>query len=434
VDKKLLLHFWRDALRTLEALRSPLGVMASGQDGHFHALFGRDALWTVLLALEAGRALPSELLTTEETPAGYSEWLAHLGSSVLRGLASLQGNRINDANEEQPGRIVHEFWEPVPPQMVQAHWPVVDGNGRYYGTFDATFLFIVTATRYDDRYDDEELLDALWPHIQAAFQWMLEWSDLDGDGLVEYRRRNHAGIGLENQVWKDSGESIRARPGEALLHPLAWIEVQGYALEAYRGYARLAQKLHQLDVMTAEEIKRRITGLQHGIECFWSSENDFPVMALDANKQPIDVVASNPGHLLWSGVLDQVSAERICQRLMQADMLTSWGIRTLSDQAYFYDPFKYQCGTVWPFDNAAIAIGMQHYGFEEQARVVAHSILQALDAIESPVELYMVLPSKQIRSPKIEQKWTLIDYIQASSVQTWTVAAVLSLVSLCFPS
>ena len=443
-DKKRLQRFWHEALSTLDALRSPLGVMASGQDGQFHALFGRDALWTVLLALEAGRHFPLAVVYGEEAgdsayPQGarlrdsiqsYHDWLYALSASVLRGLASLQGRVVNDVNEEQPGRIVHEYWEPVPPQMVQARWPVADGNGRYYGAFDVTFLYIITMAQVDAYFDDRALLEELWPHVQAAFQWMLDWSDLDGDGLVEYKRRNPAGIGLENQVWKDSGESIRARRGEMMMQPLAWIEVQGYALQAYSSYVRLAEKLHALADDTLAEIQRRSEGLRRGLTRFWSGDASFPVIALDGRKKPMDVVASNAGHLLWSSVLDAARARQVCQRLLQPDLFTPWGIRTLSDQVYYYDPFKYQCGTVWPFDNTVIAIGMRNYGFDEHARQVAHSILQALDTIESPVELYMVLPSRLIRSPKLEQQWALVDYIDASSVQAWTAAAVLSLVSL----
>jgi glycogen debranching enzyme len=434
-SKEILQAFWQGALTTLEELRSPLGVMASGQDGLFHALFGRDALWTVLLALEAGRHLPAGDEATMQSPRveetiAYRNWLFGLSASVLRGLAGLQGRVVNDRNEEQPGRIVHEYWNPVPPQMVQARWPVSDGNGRYYGAFDVTFLYIITMAHVEAYFDDRTLLDELWPHIHAAFQWMLDWSDLDRDGLVEYKLRNPDGIGLENQVWKDSGESIRARTGDILTHPLAWIEVQGYALQAYTCYQQLAEKSNHLDEEARQEIQRRIEGLRQGLQRFWLPGAKFPVIALDGRKKPLDVASSNPGHLLWSGVLDSVRAQQICERLLQADLFTPWGIRTLSDQAYYYDPFKYQCGTVWPFDNTVIAIGMQHYGFDESARQVAASILHALAAIENPVELYMVLPARLIRSPRLTQQWALVDYIYASTTQAWTAAALLYLVSL----
>ena len=142
------------------------------------------------------------------------------------------------------------------------------------------------------------------------------------------------------------------------------------------------------------------------------------------------MVSSNPGHLLWSGVIDKQQAEQICRRLVQPDMLTPWGVRTLSEQAYYYNPFMYHCGAVWPFDNAVIAAGLQRYGFNPEARRVAHTILQAFLAIDDPIELYVVLPSSWIRSPRIEQAWALVDYFYANGVQAWTAAAILYMASL----
>jgi glycogen debranching enzyme len=209
--------FWRKALATLQSLQTPLGVMASGQDNQFHAIFGRDSLWTVLLALETGRLLQATETQSESRQASspshaasYRDWTHELAASVLRGLARLQGRVVNDVNEEQPGRIVHEYWDPVPQRMIVARWPVIDG--RYYGAFDATFLFIITAAQVDAYFHDRQLLEELWPHIHAALQWMLDWSDLDQDGLVEYSRRNPEFIGLANEVWKDSAEAIQPPP------------------------------------------------------------------------------------------------------------------------------------------------------------------------------------------------------------------------------
>ena len=435
LDSEVLHTFWRKALATLQSLQTPLGVMASGRDDQFHAIFGRDSLWTVLLALETGR-----LLQEKETrpasghasslwdAASYRDWMHELAASVLRGLARLQGRVVNDVNEEQPGRIVHEYWDPVPQRMIVARWPVIDG--RYYGAFDATFLFIITAAQVDAYFHDQQLLEELWPHIHAALHWMLDWSDLDQDGLVEYSRRNPEFIGLANEVWKDSGEAIQPPPHETLLHPLAWIEVQGYALSAYSGYIEMASKLNRLDPDLHREIQRRVERLQQGLTHFWLAGEQFPAIALDGQKHPVAVVSSNPGHLLWSGVIDKQQAEQICRRLVQPDMLTPWGVRTLSEQAYYYNPFMYHCGAVWPFDNAVIAAGLQRYGFNPEARRVAHTILQAFLAIDDPVELYVVLPSSWIRSPRIEQAWALVDYFYASGVQAWTAAAILYLASL----
>jgi glycogen debranching enzyme len=351
-----------------------------------------------------------------------------MAATVLRGLRDLQGRVVNDVNEEQPGRIVHEYWQPVPPRMIEGHWPLVEG--RYYGSFDATFLYLATIARLHAYFQDEALLAELWPGVQAAVHWMLEWSDLDGDGLVEYQRRNPQGYGLSNQSWKDSSESIQPRQGERLEQPLAWIEVQGYAWAAYAGYLRLATGRQSLTPSLQAEIERRMTRLQQGLLRFWLAEEQSFALALDGQKEPLPAVASNPGHLLWSGMLGTQQAREVCERLMRPDLRTPWGLRTLSDQAYYYNPFRYQCGTIWPFDNAIIALGMHRYGCEAQSRQIAWGVLEAIAEIGNPVELYMVLAPGQIRLPRIDHRWLLLDYFESCNVQAWTAAGILYLSTL----
>lgn len=422
---------WSQAQTALQSLQSPLGITASGPDDQFHAIFGRDSLWTVLLALEA---LP--LLQAAEQHAGkleiditaYHEWLHRLSATVLRGLAHLQGQVVNDVNEEQPGRIVHEYWNPIPERMRIAHWPVLEHG--YYGAFDATFLYLITLAQVDAYFDDAPLLQELWPNADAVLQWMLKWSDLDQDGRVEYKKRNPEGIGLDNQVWKDSGESVRAPNHQPLIHPVAWVEVQGYAWGAYAAYIQLAKKLHRLEPTLEQTIQKRMEQLQSGLQAFWMEKEHFPAMALDGNKQQIPVVATNAGHLLWSQCVKQNEAEQICRRLVQPDSLTPWGLRTLSETAFYYNPLMYHCGAIWPFDNAVVTIGLQRYGFQKEARHIAEAVLRALLAFEQPVELYTVQPSRWIRSQRIEQEWFLADYFYACNVQAWTAAAVLYFTAL----
>lgn len=432
-----LLHTLRkQALASLQSLRNPLGIMASGQDDHFHAIFGRDSLWSILLTLEAGRVLREaeqvegqEYLSALTRSADYDAWLHDLAGSVLRGLASLQGRVVNDLNEEQPGRIVHEYWDPVPQNMLDSRWPLVEG--RYYGSFDATFLYVIAMAQVNTYFHDTALLEDLWPHIEAALFWMLEWSDLDQDGLVEYQMRNPEGRGLANQVWKDSRESVQPRKHTQLEYPLAWIEVQGYAWAAYASYLEMAEQRQSLDPLLRQKIQQRMEQLEQGLQRFWLSDEQFFAIALDGQKQPIQAASSNPGHLLWSGILNKEQAAQVSLRLMQPDLCTHWGIRTLSDQAYYYNPFLYQCGTVWPFDNAITAVGLRRYGFDAEARRIAQSILQAIEATNDPVELYMVLsPSHHIRLPKLEHEWVLVDYFEACNVQAWTAAAMIYMTSL----
>jgi len=356
-------------------------------------------------------------------------WLHELASSVLLGLARLQGKVVNDANEEQPGRIVHEYWYPVPQRMIVTRWPVMI-NGHYYGAFDTTFLYLVTLARVVEFYDDHALLEDLWPAANAAFQWILDWSDLDEDGLVEYAKRNPDGIGLDNQVWKDSGDSIQPYEHVPIVHPIAWVEVQGYAWAAYDAYRVLAKRCGYFDQSLDQEIQQRMIRLKDGLKRFWLHEEQFPAIALDGEKQPIPAVSSNPGHLLWSGCLEKAQAAQICKRLMLPDILTPWGLRTLSESAYYYNPLMYHCGAIWPFDNALAVIGMRRYEYETQVRIIAERVLHAMVAFNNPVELYTVQPSRWIRSHRIEQEWFLADYFQACNTQAWTAAAVLYLTSM----
>ncbi|HLJ32702.1 MAG TPA: hypothetical protein VKU38_03580 [Ktedonobacteraceae bacterium] len=426
LSSEVLHTLWSQALATLQSLQSPLGITASGPDDQFHAIFGRDSLWTVLLALEAApllQATEQRTGTRDTSSDTYREWLHTLSATVLRGLAQLQGKVVNDINEEQPGRIVHEYWNPVPERMITAHWPVLDRG--YFGAFDATFLYLITLARVDAYFDDAPLLEERWPNAEAILQWMLEWSDLDQDGRVEYKKRNPEGIGLDNEVWKDSGESIRAPNHLPLVHPVAWVEVQGYAWAAYAAYLTLAKKRQSLDPALEQTIQQRMEQLQAGLQAFWMEDEHFPAMALDGNKQQIPVVATNAGHLLWSQCVSQTEAGQICSRLVQSDNLTPWGLRTLSETAYYYNPLMYHCGAIWPYDNAVVTIGLQRYGFHDEARRIAETVLRALKAFDKPVELYTVQPSRWIRSHHIEQEWFLADYFYACDVQAWTAAAVL---------
>lgn len=435
LNSDVLRTFRQEGLKFLQSLQNPLGILASGQDDHYNTIFGRDSLWTVLLALEAGRLMPESGKASDQenlATGDYNAWLKNLVATVLRGLASLQGRVVNDYNEEQPGRIVHEYWNPVPQRMIAGRWPLVDG--RYYGSFDSTFLFVFTIAQADAYFHDADLLEQLWPNVEVALRWMLEWSDLDQDGLVEYKVRNPEGLGLRNQVWKDSSESLQSPEGEPLHGPQAWVEVQGYAWEAYAGYLKLAEQRGSLDPQLRQEIERRMAQLRQGLQRFWLPAERFPAIALDGHKRPIQAVSSNPGHLLWGKVLEHEQAAQISQRLMQPDLCTPWGIRTLSDRAYYYNPLFYQCGTVWPFDNAITAVGLHHQGFEAEARSVARRVLHGIEAMQNPVELYMVLPTSRIRLPKLNQEWALVDYFQSTTIQAWTAAAMIYLSSLLLTS
>jgi glycogen debranching enzyme len=413
-------NWWTMSQQTLEALRTPLGIKASRAGEHFHAIFGRDSLWSLLLVLEAARLRPED--------REYRTWAHELATTVLRGMAQLQGRVENDYNEEQPGKIVHEYWEPVPEHLHRAAWPMVDG--RYYGAVDATFLYMIAMHHMYEVFSDDALLDELWPSMQAASDWILHYSDLDNDSLVEYERRNPQGHGLLHQGWKDSWDAVLL-PGElAIDHPIAWIEIQGYALKAYASMHGLAKQRGELTPELEAQLTERMYSIHAALDRFWLDNEGCPAIALDKNNKAVRVVSSNAGHLLWSQVVDSERAAQIAMRLMQPDILTDWGLRTLSQHAYYYNPLVYHRGTVWPFDNAVIAIGLQRYGFASEARLIASSVMRAIRAFSLPVELYCVVPARWIREPCINREWLLADYPQACTVQAWTAAAVLYFTAL----
>jgi len=407
--------------RFLESLRTPLGITASSAAGGFHAIFGRDSLWSVVLMLEAAQLCPED--------QRYRTWVHEIASTILRGIAYLQGKVENDYNEEQPGKIIHEYWGDHPAEhLIRASWPMVDG--RYYGTVDATFLYLVCVRQFHELFHDQALLDELWPSVQAALGWALHYSDLDNDGLVEYKRHNSRQLGLNNQVWKDSGDSVLLPGDLPVEHPIAWVEVQGYALAAYSSMLTLYQARAELTPEINVQLTQRMKALYNGLQHFWMESERYFTIALDKNKQKVKAISSNTGHLLWSKAIDGEQARKVAARLTKPDMLTDWGLRTLSQKAYYYNPLMYHRGTIWPFDNAITAIGLCHYGYRAQAQHVAAAVMHAVDTFTLPVEVYSVIPARWIRDPKINREWLLADYPQSCSVQAWTAAAMLYFTAL----
>jgi len=413
-------QWWKIGREFLETLRTPLGITASSTGEHFHAIFGRDSLWTVILMLEAAQLRPED--------REYQAWVHDIASTILRGMAYLQGRVENDYNEEQPGKIVHEYWDPVPGHLLRGDWPLVDG--RYYGTLDATFLYLISIHRFYEVFRDRELLAELWSSAEAALQWALWYSDEDNDGLVEYKRRNPDELGLSNHIWKDSGDSVLLPGDLAVEHPIAWIEVQGYALAAYACMRALYEARDELTPDIANQLDQRTDALSKGLQRFWMEDEHCFTIALDKHKEMVKAVSSNTGHLLWSKAVDEEQARRISARLSRSDILTDWGLRTLSQHCYYYNPLTYHRGTIWPFDNAITTIGLRQYGYEAEARRLATSIMRAINAFMLPMELYCVIPAGWIRDPLIERDWLLADYPHSCSVQAWTAAAMLYFTAL----
>lgn len=298
----------------------------------FNTAFGRDG---IIAALETIWAMP------------------HLAKGVLALLASMQATEIDPARDAEPGKILHETR--TSEMAATGEVPFA----RYYGTVDATPLFVVLAGAYFERTGDRAFVQWLWPHIEAALKWMHAYGDPDGDGFLEYDRRSDKG--LSNQGWKDSGDAIFHANGRLAEPPIALVEVQAYFYAALRSAAQLAIALGKADMARALEdeahnLRRRFE------DAFWCEEIGSYALALDGAKRPCCVRSSNAGHALFARIAEPARAARVAATLMSPPQFSGWGVRTIGTGERRYNPMSYHNGSVWPHDNGLIAMGFAHYG------------------------------------------------------------------------
>jgi glycogen debranching enzyme len=373
-------------LEALESLRAPHGVLASDlATGLYPTLYGRDSLWVLLLLADA-----AELAADDRVCAV----LGDLAPRVLTALADLQGATTNDLVEEQPGRIPHEYHDEATPHALAMGLPL--DEGRSYGGFDETFLFVLAYERFVRAFPGHAVVEVLLPHVARALRWVEEEADPDGDGLYEYTRRHQDN--LLNQVWKDSFDAATHTGFDVPPQPLAWVEVQGYAYAALRAAARLAGPLRGVGVdLDPADLMRRTEELAALVdERFWLGPEDGLAMALDGRKRPVRMVASNPGHALWSGIVLPRRVEPLLRRMLRPDLHSAYGLRTLSRDSPFYAPSAYHRGAVWPFDNAVFALGLARHGHLKEAAGVARGVTNALERLGGPVECYVVLEPEDL--------------------------------------
>jgi glycogen debranching enzyme len=320
----------------------------------FMALFGRDSLIT------SYQALP---------------YLPSLAAATLRGLALRQAHGHDAFRDQEPGKILHELrFGELTATGVQPHSP-------YYGTADATPLFLVLLDEYHRWTGDDQLLRELEPAARAALAWIEDDGDRDGDGYVEYERRNLT-TGLINQCWKDSWDSMQFADGTLAQGPIATCEIQGYVYDARRRAARLAREVWR-DPAFGDRLDALAAGLRARFHAdFWVAERGCHALALDGDKRRVDSTTSNIGHLLWSGLLDADQAAATAERLLDSALFSGWGVRTLSSRDAGYNPLGYHTGTVWPHDNSLIVAGLARYGHHEAASTIAGSVLSAASHFE----------------------------------------------------
>ena len=361
----------------------------------FSTAFGRDALITAM-----------ETLWVDPTIA--------LG--VLKHLAALQARELDPVSEAEPGKILHEARSGEMAKLGEVPF------GRYYGSVDATPLFVMLAGAYLERTGDLEAVRSVWPNIEAALDWIDKFGDRDGDGFIEYGGGRPGG--LANQGWKDSHDSVFHSDGKLAGGPIALVEVQAYVYGAFRAASQISRQLGYADL--AAELLQRSRVLRDNFDAaFFDEELGTYVLALDGSKKPCRVKTSNAGHALYTGIAHPERAASVVAALMAPTSYSGWGVRTLATTEARYNPMSYHNGSVWPHDNAMIAAGFAQYGFRRQAARIFEGLFAAsahADLRRLP-ELFCGFPRKSGQSPT--------SYPVACSPQAWAAAVPFSLLRSC---
>jgi glycogen debranching enzyme len=391
---------WGQAVRDLESLRLEdpefgrrVFIPAAGVPWYV-TLFGRDSL-----------------VVSMQCISGYPEFAA----GALRRLSQLQATADDPERDMEPGKIPHEIRHGELAELgILPYQP-------YYGTHDATSLFVIVLSYLYQWAGDIELLRRYLPNAEAAMAWIDRSGDRDRDGLQEYATRSSHGY--YNQGWKDAGDAIQHADGSLAPLPIALVELQGYAYDAR---LRMAAMLDRLDrPEDADRHRRKARRLYELVNdrLWWEAEGTY-YLGLDGAKRPIASVASNPGHLLTSGIVPVERAERLVRRLMADDLWSGWGIRTLSAEHPGYNPFSYHTGSVWPHDNATIAGGMARYGFRAEAAQIARATFDAAERFQANrvPELFSGLPRQDGSFP--------VQYLGANVPQAWAAGAIIRLIAI----
>jgi glycogen debranching enzyme len=390
-------RFFHQAINDMAALRLPSGddndmeFMPAAGLPWFVAPFGRDSL---IVSLQNITVYPA---------------FAH---GALKVLGGLQATERDDYRDAEPGRIMHELR-----YGELAHFKLIP-HTPYYGTADATPLWLITLHAAWRATGDRSLLERHLETAERCLTWIDEYGDRDGDGFQEYQTRSSAGY--ENMGWKDSGDAVMYPDGRLVRGPKALCELQGYVYDAWTRMARIYAALG--DDGRAAELRARATRLfEQFNSTFWDEASGTYAYALDGEKKPVLSVVSNPGHCLWSGIVPPDRAQRVMERLTAPDMWSGWGIRTLSAEHKSFNPYAYQLGAVWPHDNSIIAMGFKRYGFAAQAASVARDISRAASYFRNNQlpELYAGIQRDGTNFP--------VQYLGANVPQAWAAGSAFML-------
>ena len=361
----------------------------------FGTVFGRDGIITALQSL----------------------WLnPAMAKAVLECLAEKQADKVDARTEAEPGKILHEMRHGEMANLGEVPF------GQYYGSVDATPLFIILARAYYERTADCHFIQRLWPNIERALRWIDEFGDADGDGFVEYRQR--LAKGLVQQGWKDSSDSIFHDDGSIAQAPIALCEVQGYVYAAKLAAAHLCRFTAGANKAAALEVEAEKLRAQFE-EQFWCEELSTYALALDGKKRPCQVRASNAGHCLYTGIVSPERARRVAETLFQPESFSGWGVRTVASSEARYNPLSYHNGSVWPHDNSLIASGLAKYGHKNLAGKIMMGLLDLSSMVDLNrlPELFCGVDRRPGEGPTL--------YPVACSPQAWAAAAPFLILQSC---